>query len=43
MYERYGSIFAKLEPPFAFVDLDAVGANAGPRISRRAEDPRSAP
>jgi D-serine deaminase-like pyridoxal phosphate-dependent protein len=28
MYERYESIFADLEPPFAFVDLDAVGANA---------------
>ena len=28
MYERYESIFAELEPPFAFVDLDAVGANA---------------
>ncbi|OAI40359.1 alanine racemase [Actinobacteria bacterium SCGC AG-212-D09] len=28
MYERYESIFAELEPPFAFVDLDLVGANA---------------
>lgn len=28
MYERYESIFAEHEPPFAFVDLDAVGANA---------------
>ena len=28
MYQRYESIFAELEPPFAFVDLDAVGANA---------------
>ena len=28
MYERYESIFPELEPPFAFVDLDAVGANA---------------
>ncbi len=28
MYERYESIFAEFEPPFAFVDLDAVGANA---------------
>jgi D-serine deaminase-like pyridoxal phosphate-dependent protein len=28
MYQRYESIFAELEPPFAFVDLEAVGANA---------------
>jgi D-serine deaminase-like pyridoxal phosphate-dependent protein len=28
MYERYEAIFAEREPPFAFVDLDAVGANA---------------
>src|SRR5437763_2124784 len=28
LYERYQSAFAELEPPFAFVDLDAVRANA---------------
>ena len=28
LYERYESAFAELEPPFAFVDLDAVTANA---------------
>jgi D-serine deaminase-like pyridoxal phosphate-dependent protein len=28
MYERYESIFADVEAPFAFADLDAIGENA---------------
>jgi D-serine deaminase-like pyridoxal phosphate-dependent protein len=39
MYERYESIFAELEPPFAFVDLDAVGANADQMLARAGGKP----
>ncbi len=34
MYERYERVFAELEPPFAFVDLDAVRANADDMLAR---------
>jgi D-serine deaminase-like pyridoxal phosphate-dependent protein len=34
LYERYESAFADLEPPFAFVDLDAVTANADVMLSQ---------
>jgi len=37
--ERYESIFAELEAPFAFVDLDAVHANAADMRSRAAGKP----
>jgi len=36
MHARYEAIFAELEPPFAFVDLDAVATNAQDML-RRAE------
>ena len=36
MYERYESIFAELEPPFAFVDLDAVARQRGGHAAPRA-------
>jgi len=39
MYERYESVFAELEPPFAFVDLDAVHANADDMLARAAGKP----
>ena len=34
LYERYESAFAELEAPFAFVDLDAVEANADAMLQR---------
>jgi D-serine deaminase-like pyridoxal phosphate-dependent protein len=39
MYERYESIFTDLEPPFAFVDLDAVAANADQMLASAAGKP----
>jgi D-serine deaminase-like pyridoxal phosphate-dependent protein len=39
VYERYESIFADLEAPFAFVDLDAVRANAQDMLDRAAGKP----
>jgi D-serine deaminase-like pyridoxal phosphate-dependent protein len=33
-YEEYESIFAEVEAPFAFVDLDAMGANAAEMLGR---------
>lgn len=39
MYERYEAIFAQIEPPFAFVDLDAVGANADQMLRSAAGKP----
>jgi D-serine deaminase-like pyridoxal phosphate-dependent protein len=39
MYERYETIFAGLDPPFAFVDLDAVRANVDDMLRRAAGKP----
>jgi D-serine deaminase-like pyridoxal phosphate-dependent protein len=33
-HERYEAIFAEVEAPFAFVDLDAMGANAAEMLAR---------
>jgi D-serine deaminase-like pyridoxal phosphate-dependent protein len=33
-HERYEAIFAEVEAPFAFVDLDALWANAGEMLAR---------
>jgi len=33
-YERYEAIFAEVEAPFAFVDLDAMAANAAEMLGR---------
>src|SRR5213593_5054375 len=33
-HRRYEIAFASLDPPFAFVDLDAVWSNAGEMLSR---------
>jgi D-serine deaminase-like pyridoxal phosphate-dependent protein len=38
-YERYERIFAELEAPFAFVDLDAMWANAGEMLGRAGGKP----
>jgi D-serine deaminase-like pyridoxal phosphate-dependent protein len=38
-YERYEAIFASVQPPFAFVDLDAVWANAADMLRRTAGKP----
>jgi D-serine deaminase-like pyridoxal phosphate-dependent protein len=38
-YERYEAIFADVQAPFAFVDLDAVGANAADMLRRAAGKP----
>ena len=37
--ERYDEIFAALEPPFAFIDLDAITANARTMLSAAAGKP----
>ena len=34
LYDRYEAIFEGIEPPFAFVDLDALGANADSMLRR---------
>jgi len=39
MYERYETIFGQLDPPFAFVDLDAVRANGEDMLRRAAGKP----
>ncbi len=39
LYERYESIFDGIEAPFAFVDLDALAANAGRMLARAAGKP----
>jgi len=38
-YEEYEAIFAEVEAPFAFVDLDAMGANAAAMLSRAGGKP----
>ena len=39
MYERYESIFEALEPPFAFVDLDALWSNGADMLGRAGGKP----
>jgi D-serine deaminase-like pyridoxal phosphate-dependent protein len=39
LYERYESAFGDLEPPFAYVDLDALGANARDMLAMTAGKP----
>jgi D-serine deaminase-like pyridoxal phosphate-dependent protein len=39
LYERYEAIFGDLEPPFAFVDLDAMWANADDMLAQAAGKP----
>ena len=39
MYQRYEAIFEGIEAPFAFVDLDALGANAAAMLDRAAGKP----
>ena len=39
MYERYEEIFAEVEAPFAFVDLDAMWANADEMLGRAGDKP----
>jgi D-serine deaminase-like pyridoxal phosphate-dependent protein len=38
-HERYEAIFAEVEAPFAFVDLDAMGANAAEMLGRAGGKP----
>lgn len=38
-YEQYESIFAEVEAPFAFVDLDAMAANAAEMLERAGGKP----
>lgn len=38
-HARYEAIFAEVEAPFAFVDLDAMGANAVAMLERAGEKP----
>jgi D-serine deaminase-like pyridoxal phosphate-dependent protein len=38
-YERYEQTFAEVEAPFAFVDLDAMGANAAEMLGRAGGKP----
>ncbi len=38
-HARYEAIFAEVEAPFAFVDLDALGANAAAMLERAAGKP----
>jgi D-serine deaminase-like pyridoxal phosphate-dependent protein len=38
-HERYERVFAELEAPFAFVDLDAMWANAGSMLERAGGKP----
>jgi D-serine deaminase-like pyridoxal phosphate-dependent protein len=38
-HERYERIFAEVEAPFAFVDLDAMWANAGAMLERARDKP----
>jgi len=39
VYERYESIFEALEPPFAFVDLDALWSNGADMLGRAGGKP----
>jgi D-serine deaminase-like pyridoxal phosphate-dependent protein len=39
LYDRYEAIFEGIEPPFAFVDLDALGANADSMLARAGGKP----
>lgn len=39
LYDRYEAIFEGIEAPFAFVDLDAVGANSEEMLGRAAGKP----
>jgi D-serine deaminase-like pyridoxal phosphate-dependent protein len=39
LYARYEAIFDSLTPPFAFVDLDALGANAHSMLGQSAGSP----
>jgi len=39
LYDRYETIFEGIEPPFAFVDLDALAANADSMLARGAPKP----
>ncbi len=39
VYQRYESIFADLEPPFAFVDLDALWSNGADMLGRAGGKP----
>ncbi len=39
LYERYETIFEGIEAPFAFVDLDALEANAAEMLERGADKP----
>ena len=38
-YERYERVFSEVEAPFAFVDLDAMWANAEAMLGRAAGKP----
>ena len=38
-HERYEQIFAEVEAPFAFVDLDAMWANAAAMLGRAGGKP----
>ena len=38
-HERYERIFAEVEAPFAFVDLDAMWANAEAMLARAGTKP----
>ncbi|HWM62920.1 MAG TPA: amino acid deaminase/aldolase [Solirubrobacterales bacterium] len=38
-HARYEAVFAEVEAPFAFVDLDAMGANAAAMLGRAADKP----
>src|ERR687891_224134 len=38
-YEGYEAVFASIEPPFAFVDLDAMWANAADMLRRAGGKP----
>ena len=39
LYDRYEAIFEGIEPPFAFVDLDALAANADSMLERAGSKP----
>ena len=39
LHERYEAIFEGIEPPFAFVDLGALAANADSMLGRAASKP----
>ncbi len=39
LYDRYEAIFEGIEPPFAFVDLDALAANSDSMLERAAGKP----